>query len=171
MKTITILTPCFNEDANMQEVYDRVPQGYGRHTAAIAMSTSSSITPPATVTVETLRRIAASDTNVMLIVNARNFGHIRSPIYGASQGHTRYHDRDCGRPLGLPDIPDFYPRVACGHDGMHQSIVTEWQEGGALCDGDNSGKRVGLSDSRKPAVISVAQRVAAAMFECTTCLA
>lgn len=33
-----------------------------------------------------LKRIAAKDKNVKIIVNTRNFGHIRSPFYGLLQG-------------------------------------------------------------------------------------
>jgi hypothetical protein len=36
-------------------------------------------------TVEILKGIAAKDTNVRIIVNARNFGHVRSPIHALYQ--------------------------------------------------------------------------------------
>jgi glycosyltransferase involved in cell wall biosynthesis len=36
-------------------------------------------------TVNVLRKIAAEDNNVRVIVNSRNFGHVRSPYYGLMQ--------------------------------------------------------------------------------------
>ena len=72
-------------------------------------------------TVEILKRIAADDTNVRLIVNARNFGHIRSPMYGAFQGSGDAIDRDCGRSAGpARDDPRLYPRV--GERVLHGSV-------------------------------------------------
>jgi glycosyltransferase involved in cell wall biosynthesis len=38
-------------------------------------------------TVDILRRLAASDRRVKVILNARNFGHIRSPYHGILQAH------------------------------------------------------------------------------------
>ena len=37
-------------------------------------------------TLDVLRRLAAQDKHIKVIVNARNFGHIRSPYYGMLQG-------------------------------------------------------------------------------------
>jgi len=36
-------------------------------------------------TVEILKKIASADHHLKIIVNARNFGHIRSPYYGILQ--------------------------------------------------------------------------------------
>ena len=41
--------------------------------------------PPAIITQAILRRLAAADKNVKVIINTRNFGHIRSPYYGMLQ--------------------------------------------------------------------------------------
>lgn len=38
-------------------------------------------------TIPILRRLAAADSRVKIISNARNFGHIRSPYYGVLQAH------------------------------------------------------------------------------------
>jgi len=84
MKTISILTPCFNEEANVEEVYTRVRDvmaGLGRYRYEHLFIDNNS----ADRTVEILKRIAAQDTNVKVIVNARNFGHIRSPIHALYQ--------------------------------------------------------------------------------------
>jgi glycosyltransferase involved in cell wall biosynthesis len=80
-KKITIVTPCYNEEENVFEVYqqvkavfDSLPQYDYEHLFIDNCSKDK--------TVEELRKIAANDKNVKVIVNARNFGHIRSPYHG-----------------------------------------------------------------------------------------
>jgi len=83
-KLISIVTPCYNEEENVQELYDRVKGVMSlisdcdyEHIFIDNASTDK--------TVEILRRIAAKDRNVRVIINTRNFGHIRSPQYALRQ--------------------------------------------------------------------------------------
>lgn len=78
MKLISVVSPCYNEEENVEILTDRVrslfvelPQYRYEHILIDNHSTDR--------TVEVLRSIAARDPNVKVIVNARNFGHIRSP--------------------------------------------------------------------------------------------
>ena len=78
MKLISVVSPCYNEEDNVEVLTDRVralflelPQYRYEHIIIDNHSTDR--------TVEVLRGIAARDPNVKVIVNARNFGHIRSP--------------------------------------------------------------------------------------------
>jgi glycosyltransferase involved in cell wall biosynthesis len=80
-KLISIVTPCYNEELNVREVYLRaravmaaLPEYDYEHVFIDNASRD------ATVTV--LKEIASSDSNVKIIVNARNFGHVRSPVHG-----------------------------------------------------------------------------------------
>ena len=80
LKTISIVTPCFNEEQNVEELYLRARAAVGalgryryEHIFIDNSSTDN--------TVGVLRRIAAQDHNVKVLVNARNVGHIRSPMY------------------------------------------------------------------------------------------
>lgn len=82
-KLISIVTPCYNEQDNVEELCERIasvmatlPYDY-EHICIDNHSTDS--------TVNKIRVIAASNKRVKLIVNARNFGHIRSPFYGILQ--------------------------------------------------------------------------------------
>lgn len=82
-KMISIVTPCFNEGENVDELYQRihkvmegVPYDY-EHIFIDNASTDS--------TVKMIKGLALMDSRVKLIVNARNFGHIRSPYYGILQ--------------------------------------------------------------------------------------
>jgi polyisoprenyl-phosphate glycosyltransferase len=82
-KLISIVTPCYNEEENIDELYQRItavmaklPYDY-EHICIDNASTDS--------TVMEIKEIAARDKRVKLIVNARNFGHIKSPYYGILQ--------------------------------------------------------------------------------------
>ena len=66
-------------------------------------------------TVEILKRIASQDTNVKVIVNARNFGHIRSPIHALYQ---TCGDAVIGIVADLQDPPE-----------MIVEFVREWEAG------------------------------------------
>lgn len=84
MKFVSVVTPCFNEEGNVETLYLRVKDVFSRHPGYtyehIFMDNFSSDR-----TVPILRKIACEDKQVKVIVNARNFGHIRSPYYGLLQ--------------------------------------------------------------------------------------
>jgi glycosyltransferase involved in cell wall biosynthesis len=78
MKLISVVSPCYNEEGNIEILVDRVrelfatlPQYSYEHIIIDNHSTDR--------TVEILRGIARNDPHVKVILNARNFGHIRSP--------------------------------------------------------------------------------------------
>ncbi|MBC7489928.1 MAG: glycosyltransferase family 2 protein [Glaciimonas sp.] len=82
-KMISIVTPCYNEEDNIEELHQRVaavmavqPYDY-EHICIDNCSTDG--------TVEKIKEIAGRDKRLKLIVNARNFGHIRSPYHGILQ--------------------------------------------------------------------------------------
>jgi len=84
MKLISVVTPCFNEEQNFEALYQKVKSIFGQLHAYryehIFIDNSSTDR-----TVDVLRTIAAADKNIKIIVNARNFGWIRSPFYGLLQ--------------------------------------------------------------------------------------
>lgn len=84
MKLITIVTPCYNEEENVEELYQQIKNIFNtlpnyRYEHLFIDNASSDRT------VEILKRLANEDKNVKIIVNSRNFGHIRSPYYGILQ--------------------------------------------------------------------------------------
>jgi polyisoprenyl-phosphate glycosyltransferase len=115
-KTISIITPCYNEEANVLNLYNQVrevmltlPYEYEH----IFIDNSSRDN-----TVAILKMIAAEDANVKIIVNSRNFGHIRSPIHAlfAARGDAM---------LGIvADLQDPPPMIA--------DMIHEWEKG-AYC--------------------------------------
>src|ERR1017187_4162244 len=127
MKIISIVTPCFNEEANVEELYTRVRKvmaEVGRYRYEHIFIDNNS----ADRTVEILKRIAAADTNVRVIVNARNFGHIRSPIHAIYQATG---DAIIGMVADLQDPPEMIPQLLQGWDegaSMVLAIKNESEE-------------------------------------------
>ncbi len=83
-KKITVFTPCFNEQGNVAELIERVknifetlPQYNYEHIFIDNASTDS--------TLKILKEKASLYSNIKIIVNERNFGHVRSPYHGLMQ--------------------------------------------------------------------------------------
>ena len=79
-KLISVVSGCYNEEENVRECYAQVKKvfadlGTYRYEHIFIDNASKD------KTVAILREIAAADKNVKVIVNARNFGHIRSPYH------------------------------------------------------------------------------------------
>ncbi len=82
-KLISIVTPCYNEEENVVEVYNQtkkilVESGYKYEHIFIDNDSSDK-------TVVILKEIAENDKCVKIIVNARNFGQLKSPYYAILQ--------------------------------------------------------------------------------------
>jgi polyisoprenyl-phosphate glycosyltransferase len=117
MKLISIVTACFNEEENVDELYRRVRAvmlEIGRYDYEHVFIDNCSTDG----TVAALKRIAAGDPNVKIIVNARNFGHIRSPMHALMQ--TR-GDAVIGVVADLQDPPELIPE-----------LIAKWEQGYAM---------------------------------------
>lgn len=83
-KVISIVIPCYNEEHNVRNLYKAIREifiklnGYSYECIFIDNASTDK-------TVAILKDIASNDYNVKLIVNARNFGPVRSPYYGLLQ--------------------------------------------------------------------------------------
>ncbi len=114
MKTISIMTACYNEEENVEELYNRVRKAMasvGRYPYEHIFIDNSSEDR----TVAVLKEIAARDHNVKIIVNARNFGHIRSPHHAFLQ--TR-GDAVISLVADLQDPPEMIPEM-----------IARWEQG------------------------------------------
>ena len=114
MKTISVLTPCFNEEENVEEVYRQVRDQFvkmGRYRYEHIFIDNNSSDD----TVGVLKRLALRDHNVKVIANARNFGHIRSPMHAILQSRG---DAIIGIVADLQDPPELIP-----------DLVAKWEEG------------------------------------------
>jgi glycosyltransferase involved in cell wall biosynthesis len=114
IRKVSVLTPCFNEADNVQTLYERVRavfQGLDGYTYEHLFIDNASTDE----TVAILRTIAARDKNVKVIVNTRNFGHIRSPYHGLLQCRG---DAVIGMAADLQDPPELIP-----------VFLEKWREG------------------------------------------
>lgn len=86
MKHISVVTQCYNEEGNVREIYESVKKvmqslnGYSYEHIFIDNASRDK-------TQEVLRAIARNDKNVKVILNTRNFGQIRSPVYALLQAN------------------------------------------------------------------------------------
>ncbi len=85
-KLLSVVTHCYNEEENVEEVYQQIKSvfdglsGYSYEHIFIDNASSDS-------TVAILKGIASKDTSVKIIINTRNFGHIRSPYHAMMQAN------------------------------------------------------------------------------------
>ena len=117
MKHITVVNPCYNEEENVEEVYRQARAVFetieGVTYEHLFIDNFSSDRTP-----EILRAMAAADRNVKVILNARNFGHIRSPYYGLLQARG---DAAILLVADLQDPPE-----------LMKAFVEHWRDGAKL---------------------------------------
>ena len=116
MKTISVVTPCYNEEDNVPECYEtikslfvnKLPQYRREHIFCDNNSSDG--------TVEILRKLAAKDPEVKIILNARNVGPMRSGYNGvmATTGDAVV----LFMPVDLQDPPELIP-----------DMVRHWENG------------------------------------------
>ncbi len=120
MKTISIVTPCYNEELNVRELYERVRAAIAslgdyryEHIFIDNASTDN--------TLGVLKVMAAMDKNVKVILNTRNFGHIRSPIHAFHQATRRRRHRHRRRSPGpARDDRRHGPQMGGRNAGRHR---------------------------------------------------
>ena len=114
-KKLSIVSSAYNEEGNMRELYEQVKAqmallGDKYDYEQIVLDNAST-----DGTLNELRKIAAQDKNFKVIVNARNFGHIRSPYYGILQCEG---DAVIYMASDLQDPPALIPQ-----------FISKWEEG------------------------------------------
>ena len=114
IRTVTVLTPCYNEAENVRALIERVRAVFQplaeydyEHVFIDNASTDE--------TVAILRDIAARDKRIKVIVNTRNFGHVRSPYHALLQCRG---DAVIGMAADLQDPPELIP-----------TFLEKWREG------------------------------------------
>jgi glycosyltransferase involved in cell wall biosynthesis len=113
MKKISIVTPCFNEAENVEELCQRIR----KIMESLDLDYEHILIDNASVdaTVKILKSLASHDARIKIIVNTRNFGHIRSPYYGLLQGSG---DAVIIMASDLQDPPE-----------MISEFIKKWEEG------------------------------------------
>lgn len=118
-KKISIISPCYNEELNIEDLYERVKnvideiKKYDFEYLFIDNDSQDK-------TVEKLKSLAKKDPRIKIIVNNRNFGHIRSPYWGILQTQgdaTIYLASD------LQDPPEFIPQFIDGWENGYKVVM------------------------------------------------
>jgi glycosyltransferase involved in cell wall biosynthesis len=113
-RLISVVSGCYNEEGNVRECYEQVKkifQEIGRYRYEHIFIDNASQDRTAAI----LREIAAKDKNVKVILNARNFGHIRSPHYAMLQARG---DAVISLVSDLQDPPE-----------LIKEFIAKWEEG------------------------------------------
>jgi len=83
-KQVTIVAACYNEEENVEILYKKLTAIFAQlEHYQFELLFIDNASQDATVSI--LRRLATDDARVKVIVNARNFGHIRSPYHALLQ--------------------------------------------------------------------------------------
>ena len=113
-RLISVVSGCYNEEGNVRECYERVRKVFQeisryRYEHIFIDNASKDRTPAI------LRELAAEDKNVKVILNARNFGHIRSPYHAVLQARG---DAVIVLVSDLQDPPE-----------LIKEFIAKWEEG------------------------------------------
>ena len=114
MKLISVVTGCFNEEENIGEFISRVTEVFKnlpQYDYEIIVIDNASTDRTALL----LREIAAKEARLKVILNSRNFGHVRSPYHALLQAKG---DAAVCLASDLQDPPELIPQ-----------FIEKWEEG------------------------------------------
>ncbi|MBF0207697.1 MAG: glycosyltransferase family 2 protein [Oligoflexia bacterium] len=116
-RLISFVTPCYNEEENVELLYFKIKD----IVAKIAQNTPTNYehifidNSSTDRTMEILKNIAATDKNVKIIINNKNYGHIRSPYHALMQARG---DAIIQIVADLQDPPELIPQ-----------FIEKWESG------------------------------------------
>jgi polyisoprenyl-phosphate glycosyltransferase len=112
-KLISIVTPTYNEEGNIKDLCLKISEEMKKtkydyeHIVIDNCSTDS--------TISILKDLSLKDKKLKIIINSRNFGHTRSPIYGLMQASG---DASILMTSDFQDPPELIPKY-----------ISEWEKG------------------------------------------
>jgi len=115
MKSISVVSGCYNEEENIRELYERVTRVFAQELPQYSYELIVIDNCSSDKTVDILREISRQDKRLKVIINTRNFGHIRSGYHGLMQGRG---DAVIVMASDLQDPPELIPQ-----------FVRKWEEG------------------------------------------
>lgn len=119
MKKISIVVPCLNEEANVEVLYARIRSvfeklsGYDFELIFIDNASTDE-------TASRVKGLIGKDPRVRLIVNARNFGQIRSAMHGYLQASG---DAMIAMVADLQDPPELLPEFIAKWESGYRIVV------------------------------------------------
>jgi len=136
-KLISVMTPCYNEEENVEALYLAVKKEFERISRYdyehIFIDNNSK-----DKTQEILERLAKADKNVKVIFNTRNFGQFLSPYYGLLQANG---DAVISMACDFQDPPN-----------MIERFLEKWEQGYKIA--------IGVKSSSKESKLMFAIRTA-----------
>ena len=127
-KKISIVSPCYNEEANVEQLYLQVKEVFETSLPQYDYEHIFIDNCSKDRTASIIKGIIAQDPRIKLIVNARNFGHIRSPHHAllqASGDAIMLMASDLQDPPTL--IPEFVKKWEAGYKVV-LGVKTESEE-------------------------------------------
>jgi polyisoprenyl-phosphate glycosyltransferase len=115
MTFLSVVTGCYNEEANVPELYERICKTFERDLPNYTFELIVIDNASTDGTVKVLKQIAAKDKRVRIIVNNRNFGPVRSGYHAILQARG---DAVVVMVSDLQDPPEMIPE-----------FVKKWEEG------------------------------------------
>jgi len=119
-KLISIVTPTFNEEDNIEKLCEEIKQVMKKfqydyeHIVIDNCSTDS--------TINKLRKLAQDDRKLKVIINSRNFGHIKSPVHGMCQANG---DAIILMMSDFQDPIDLIPKYIAEWDQGHKVVMAQ----------------------------------------------
>ena len=130
-KKISVISPCFNEELNVKECYKAVNAVFKEYLSDYDYEHIFTDNSSNDNTVNILRKIAADDKRVKVIVNSRNFGPLKSTFNGVlrSSGDAVL----VMLAVDLQDPPELIPE-----------FVEKWEEGFKIVAGSRREREEGI---------------------------
>jgi glycosyltransferase involved in cell wall biosynthesis len=119
MKKISFVSPTYNEEKNVEELFQRVSKIWEKFPQYeyeyIFIDNASKDN-----TTQRLKEIASLDKRLKIIINIRNFGHIRSPYWGLMQAKG---DAVIYLASDLQDPPELVPKFIEGWERGYKVVL------------------------------------------------
>lgn len=115
MNVVSLVSGCYNEEGNIRELHERVCRVFADELPKYTFEFIIIDNASKDGTVKILKEIAAWDKRIKVIVNNRNFGHVRSPYHAVLQASG---EAIICLASDLEDPPEMIPQ-----------FVRKWEEG------------------------------------------
>jgi glycosyltransferase involved in cell wall biosynthesis len=112
---LTVVTPCYNEEGNVREMCQTIRELFAGPLSKYDYEHIFIDNASRDHTAKILRELAAADRRVKVIINTRNFGHVRSPYHAFLKASGA---AVIGLASDFQDPPELIPQ-----------FVAKWEEG------------------------------------------
>src|SRR5262245_22330047 len=121
VKTISIVTPCYNEESGIAECVQTVRELFREHLPDYKREHIFCDNASTDRTVEILKELAATDHSIKIIVNSRNFGNLKNTFNGvlnaSGDAVLLFLPADLQDPPEL--IPEFVKQWEAGYEVVY----------------------------------------------------